>query len=146
MKYDLAGPIDVQKFKVRTENVLNKKYFVELKRILPARSNQQNRYLHLLLSYFASEYGEMDSYVKQVMFKQIVNPEIFKTEFINFKTGEVRQDWKSTAELTTGELTTAIDRFRDYASNEAGIYLPEPNEDEFLRFCEVEIERNKQYI
>lgn len=101
--------------------------------------------MHVLFGFFAAEYGETMDYIKQEMFKKIVNPEIFKTEYANKVTGEVRVAWRSTSDLDTGELTIAIDRFRDYASKEAGIYLPEPNEEDFLKSCEIEIERTKQY-
>jgi len=146
MKYNLTNKIDVQKFNTRAQKLIELESFVELKTINPIRTNRQNRYLHLILSYFASEYGETAAYVKQVIFKKVVNPLIFKTEFVNKKTREVREDWRSTADLDTGELTIAIDRFINYASKEAGIYLPEPNEDEFLKHCEIEVERNKLYI
>lgn len=41
---------------------------------------------------------------------------------------EQKTSWRSTADLDTKELTTAIDRFRNYSSKEAGIYLPEPSD------------------
>ncbi len=146
MKYNLTNKIDIQKFNTRSEKLIELGSFVELKKINPVRTNRQNRYLHLILSYFACEYGETMAYVKQEIFKKVVNPVIFKTEFVNKKTGEAREDWRSTADLDTGETTSAIDRFRNYASKEAGIYLPEPDEDEFLKHCEIEIERNKLYL
>ncbi len=80
------------------------------------------------------------------MFKQLVNPELFKTEHVNRKTGEVREAWKSTADLDTKQMTLAVDRFRNYASKEAGIYLPEADEREFLENIEIEVERYKEYI
>jgi len=146
MKFDLSNDIDIIKLNHRLAKMIENKSFVELKKINPVRSNQQNRYLHVLLGYFAVEYGEQLDYIKQVFFKELINPEIFKTEYTNPKTGEVRDSWRSTADLDTKELTLAIDRFRDYASKEAGIYLPEPDEEQFLKSCEIEIEKQKQYI
>ena len=146
MKFDLSNDIDIIKLNHRLAKMIENKSFVELKKINPVRSNQQNRYLHVLLGYFAVEYGEQLDYIKQVFFKELINPEIFKTEYTNPKTGEVRDSWRSTADLDTKELTLAIDRFRDYASKEAGIYLPEPNDVQFLKSCEIEIERQKQYL
>lgn len=142
MKYDLTNPVDKQRFKDRSNKLFEERAFVELRKILPVRTHQQNKYMHVLFAYFAIEYGEKAAYVKQEIFKKVVSPLIFKTEFTNKKTGEVREDWRSSADLDTGELTIAIDRFRDYASKEAGIYLPEPHEEEFLRSCEVEISKN----
>lgn len=110
------------------------------------RSIRQNKYLHLILGWFALEYGETIDYVKQEIFKKQINPEIFRTEFINKKTGEIRDAWKSSAVLDTGQMTLAIDRFRDYSAKEAGIYLPEPKDLIYLQQIENELENNKQYL
>ena len=110
------------------------------------RSLRQNRYLHLILSWFALEYGETAEYIKQEIFKKQVNKEIFISEYANRQTGEMRTSWKSTKDLDTGQLTTAIDRFRNYASKEAGIYLPEPTDMIYLREIENQIENYKEYI
>ena len=53
------------------------------------------------------------------------------------------QRWRSTADLDTKELTTAIDKFRDYSSAEAGIYLPEPKDLAILQDIEIELKNNK---
>ena len=73
------------------------------------------------------------------MFKKIVNPQIFRTEYVNCKTGEIREAWRSTASLDTKEMTTAIDNFRDYASKEAGIYLPTPDDLVYLNEIEKQV-------
>ena len=46
----------------------------------------------------------------------------------------------------TGEMTLAIERFRDWASQEAGIYLPEPHETEMLEQIEIEIKKHERYL
>jgi hypothetical protein len=143
MKYNLNNSVSVAKFEFRVKQLLKEKAFVELKKINPIRSNQQNKYLHVLISYFASEYGEQIDYIKQYMFKEIVNPEIFKTEYVNKVSGEVRESWRSTAEIDSGEMTIAIERFRDFASKEAGIYLPGPKEEEFIKHCIEEVSKNR---
>lgn len=43
-------------------------------------------------------------------------------------------------------MTTAIQRFRNWSSMEAGIYLPEPSDQEFLDHIQNEIERHKEYL
>lgn len=75
-----------------------------------------------------------------------MNPDIFEFEYANKKTGLIRIDYRSTANLTKEELTLAINRFRDYSSKEAKIYLPEPRDLIFLREIEIQIENNKQYL
>lgn len=139
MIYNLQNEIDRQRVRTRFEFLLENRKTIELKEKKPKRSINQNSYLHLILSWFSWEYGETLDYVKQEIFKKIVNKEIFKTEYANFRTGEVRTAWRSSAELDTREMTIAIDRFRDYASREAGIYLPEPRDLALIEQIEREL-------
>lgn len=53
---------------------------------------------------------------------------------------------RSSAELTTGEMTLSIDRFRNWSASVAGIYLPAANEQQALIYAQQEIERNKEFI
>lgn len=146
MKYNLKNEIDKQKFKQRSNELFEEGAFTELRKINQSRTPQQNKYLHVILGYFAVNYGDEMSYVKEEMFKKLVNPEIFITEFTNRKTGEVREYVRSTSAIDSGEMTLAIERFRNYSSKEAGIYLAEPHELEMLRHMEIEMEKVKQYI
>jgi hypothetical protein len=43
-------------------------------------------------------------------------------------------------------MTIAIERFRNWASQEAGVYIPSPNEQDLLIIAEIETERNKNYL
>ena len=146
MKYDLSKPLDRDRINERVKSLIEIEAFVELRKINEKRTLSQNSYLHLLFSWFAIEYGERVDFVKQYIFKRVVNKEIFLSEHINHKTGLIREDWKSTKDLDTAEMTLSIQRFRDYSSKQANIYLPEPNETEYLKQIEIEIERNKQYL
>lgn len=130
----------------RFKYFLSKGKTFELVEKKPKRSIRQNSYLHLILSWYALEYGETLEYIKQEVFKKQINKEIFEYEFINKKTGEIRTEYKSTANLNTGQMTIAINRFRNYASKEAGIYLPEPDDILILQQIENEIKNNKQFI
>lgn len=146
MKYNLKNPVHKKKFKSRCNSLYDSGAFVELREIRKDRTLSQNSYLHLLLSYFAMEYGDTLDYVKEEIFKKKVNKEIFKGEFVNRKTGEVRVGWRSSSALDTKEMTLAIDRFRDYSVKEADIYLPRPDEKDFLKEAEVQVDLVKQYI
>ncbi len=147
MIYDPTLEFYRQKAKVRLQYFFDKGLRFELTEKRFNRTIKQNKYLHLILGWYAWEYGETREYIKQEVFKKVVNPEIFKTEYINKKTGEIREDWRSSADLDTKEMTTAIDRFRDYASKEAGIYLPKANEYHDLQQIEIELNNNaKNYI
>ncbi|HET8837891.1 MAG TPA: hypothetical protein VFM82_02730 [Flavobacteriaceae bacterium] len=146
MIYNAQIEIDIYRAEERLKWLIEKGKRFELTEKKEKRSISQNSYLHLVLTWYAIEYGDTLEYVKQEVFKKQINPDIFRTEHINKKTGEIRDDWRSTADLDTGELTTAIDRFRNYSSKEAGIYLPEPRDMVLLNQIEAEIEKFKEYV
>ena len=97
--------------------------------------------MHLILSWFGVETGYTLEEVKQDIFKKHLNPTLFyEGEF----EGIVKiERWRSTANLGTAEMTLAIDRFRNFASNELGIYLPEPNDLVLLQEIENELSKHK---
>ncbi len=146
MIYELTKRFDrdraVQKFKKAMDNESR----IEIKLKHPKKSIQHNAYAHLLFSWFGLEYGETMEYVKQEIFKKIVNPDLFKTEYVNLKTGEVREDWKSFADLDSGQTTIAIDKFRTWSSKEAGIYLPEPTDLAAINEIEKQVINNSKYL
>ena len=147
MIYDLSknNPYDRQKFIDRVNELLEKGCAVSLTKKAPQRSIQQNKYLHVLISYFASEYGISAEECKQDCFKRAVNPEIFIRVKTN-KYGRQVSFLRSTADLDSNEMTMAIDRFRNWSASVAGIYLPDANESQFLLHCEKVIEANQEYL
>lgn len=145
MIYNLANEFEVPKFKEKVAKLLSEQATVELKKVYPKRSLAQNNYLHLLLGYFGSEYGLSIEEVKLDIFKRICNPDLFKRTGMN-KKGLRIEFLRSTAELSTAEMTTAIERFRNWSSAVAGIYLPSANEQEFLIHIRQVIEENKEFI
>lgn len=146
MLYDLRNPLQKEQIKARFSVLLDKSdSIVELTEKKPKRSDQQNKYLHLILGYFAVETGDTLEWVKQQYFKKLVNGEIFIREREDKYMGKIKV-LRSSAELDSAEMTTAIERFRNWASSEVGIYLPSANEDEMLSLMMVEVERHKQYI
>ena len=111
----------------------------------PKRSLPQNSYLHVLLGYFAAQTGNTLEWVKREYYKKLVNP----TTFIRTKEDRfmgVVKYLRSSADLGTAEMTTTIDRFRNWSAGEAGIYLPTPDEERLLQLAQIEIERNKEFI
>lgn len=146
MIYNPANEIDVQRSVDKLKYFIKKKKVFELKQKQVSKTYPQIKYVHLIMSWFALEYGETMEYIKLEYFKKIVNPTIFEFEFINRKTGEVRMEYRSLADVTKDELTLAINRFRDFSSKEAGIYLPEPKDLAILQQIEIEINNNKQYL
>lgn len=83
--------------------------------------------------------------VKNNYFKKYCNHELFVTTKTYEHIGEV-EVLRSSAELTTGELTTAIERFRNWAASEAGIFLPSPDEEEFLVAIEKEMQKHRDWL
>ncbi|MCP4984908.1 MAG: hypothetical protein GY928_02230 [Colwellia sp.] len=143
MILDLSNETDQQRAKSYLSRLIEKKCKIELKEIRKKRSISQNSYLHLILNAFGLNFGYSMEEVKQYFFKELVNPDIFN----NGEKGELItiQDWRSTADLNTKELTTAIDRFLDYSAKN-GYLLPDPKNLVFIQQLENEINSAKQYL
>lgn len=144
MLYDLKNPLDRERFKRRCNALFKKQGIVELSE-KTIRSNQSNRYLHLILGYLAMETGNTLEYAKEVFYKRTANKDIF----VRIKDDELlgqTEYLRSSASLSQEEFSTSIDRLRDWSSQVAGIYLPSPNEEQFLASIEVEMSRYKQWI
>jgi len=90
------------------------------------RSSAANNYLHVTLGAVALEVGESLEYVKQEIYKRMVNPDIFVTEHDNPVLGRVSA-LRSSAHLSKEEMSLSIDRFRKWAA-EQGIYTPSPDD------------------
>lgn len=146
MIYNPTNEIDAQRSIEKLKYFIKKKKVFELKQKQVSKTYPQLKYVHLIMGWFALEYGETLEYIKLEYFKKLVNPTIFEYEYINRKTGEIRNEYKSLADVTKDELTLAINRFRDYSSKEAGIYLPEPSDLAIMQQIEIELTNNKQYL
>lgn len=118
---------------------------VEIKKRHRSRSLAQNAYLHCCLSYFASEFGYTLEEVKYEYFKKKCNPDIFLSRRKNLRGTEITYI-RSTSSLDTAELTTAIERFRNWSASEAGLYIPGPDEHDALLEVEKQIARYAEYI
>lgn len=146
MLYDNSNPLQRENFLVRANLLAKRGEVVEL-RSKRQRTLNQNAYLHVLLSYFAVQYGETADYVKDEYFKKLVNPNHFVvSQGIDKFTGRPRIKCKSTSDLTIEEMSVCIDRFRNWSSKEAGIYLPTAEEGILLRQCEIEISQAERYL
>ena len=145
MVYDLSKELDKKRAAERFQFLLNKGVKIELTERKKKRTIQQNAYLHALIGYFAIETGNTMEWVKQKYFKLLCNKELFVREKEDEFLGHVKYS-RSSADLDTGEMTLAIERFRDWASQEVGIYLPEPHETEMLEQIEIEIKKHERYL
>lgn len=138
MIYNLAIEFDRERFKKRVNALFVKKGMVELQDV-SRRTYKQNSYLHLIISYFASQIGEKADVVKQVIYKQIVNKELFVRYRDNIPY------LRSIRDLTSDEINTSIARFKTYCS-ENGVYIADEREDEYIRCMMYEVEKVKQYL
>jgi len=145
MIYDLRSPYDKQKFKEKVNMLFDEGAVVEVIKKNPKRSLQQNAYLHVLLGYFASEFGYTLEEVKYDIFKRKCNKDLFEHQRLN-KRGVMTTYIRSSAELDTAQMTTAIERFRNYSAAVCGLYLPEPHEHEAILFAQKQMELYKEYM
>ena len=144
MLYDLSNPLQNESFKVKAEALAKKGGIVELTEKKQQRSLAQNRYLHLILAYFALEIGESPEYVKRHYFKVLCNKDLFVIEVDDKFLGKIKV-LRSSADLDTGEMTTAIERYRNWCASE-GCYIPSPDEHTLVQQMEIEISRNRMYL
>lgn len=144
MVYNLSDEYQKADFKKRANELYKKGCVVELTRRFPQRSGQQNRYLHLAIAWWAVYYGCSNEYAKRHFFKYHCNKNLFLVER-TAKNGTKYKELRSSAGLTTEEMTMAIQRFRDFCAYQ-GCYIPSPEEHEYLLFVEREIEKNKEYL
>lgn len=145
MIYQLNNPFDADRAMSYLENAIKQGWNIQLKHICPKRTDKQNRYLHAILGYFGTVVGLPLEDVKRDIFKRIVNPTIFflGTKKIGRKDVEC---WKSTADISTAELSLAIDRFRFFAQSEMGVYIASPEDENFIVYCEQQIEKDREFI
>lgn len=145
MIYDLKNPLHRDQFSRRSNSLLEKGHDVVELKTKTSRSLKQNAYLHLILGWFAAETGNTREYVKREYFKRLVNSEIFVT-YVDDRWLGRNEVIKSSAEVTKEEMITAIERFRNWSSQEAGIYLPSADEQNYLEQLEIELGRYRDLI
>lgn len=140
MIFNLQNNIEVKQAKTRLEWLIEHGKRVEITEKRYSRTNKQNKYLHVVLSFYGTQTGYTLEEVKQDIFKR----DICREWFVYEKDG--RNVCRSTSDLDTKEMIDVIERFRNHASADLGFYIPEPHEEEFLRWCEDEIEKHKIYL
>lgn len=148
--FNLHNPYERQGFKEYVNRIYEECMkaplgLVEIKKKHRQRSSSQNAYLHVVLGYYASEFGYSIEEVKQDIFKKQLNSDIFSVERVN-RRGQKVTRLRSSRDLDTAEMTTAIERFRNWSSAVAGLYIPAPNETEALFAAQQQIEQYEQFL
>ena len=139
MIYNLQDELSRRKCVARFNYLLERGALVELTDATK-RSNSQNSYLHAIIGAVALEVGESLEYVKQEVYKRMVNKDIFVREHDNPTLGHV-SELRSSARLSREEMSVSIDRFRKWAS-EQGIYTPSP--DDLATIAQITAEMSKE--
>lgn len=145
MIYNLNNPFEVEQFKTRAEALSKNGGFVEMTKKKPPRTDNQNKYAHLIIGYLATMTGSTLEEVKRLVFKIECNRELFVITKHSELLGKDIQTLRSTTELTQDEMSLAIERFRNWSADK-GYYLPSSEEGEYLQYVEQQINNNRQYL
>lgn len=137
MKYNLTYQEQVTQAVDYLAELVGKEARVEIKKISPHRSLNQNSYLHLLLGAFGAHFGYTLEEAKTI-YKEL-NSDLYRYE------KKDRTFWRSSADLTKEDMAKSIDRFMQ-KSAEAGYALPLATDQEWLRQIENEAERSRYYL
>lgn len=146
MLFDLSNELQAENFKARCNALYKKRCIVDLTEKKPQRTMKQNAYLHAALGYFGLQLGYTMEEVKEWYFKAECNPELFVRTKKDALTGKERKVLRSSSDLTTEEMTLAIERFRNWASQTAGVYIPSPEEHLLVAQMEIEAQRGRLYL
>ena len=143
MQYDLTSDFQRKAFLSRVDSLMERGAVVELTE-KTFRTRNQNSYLHLLIGVVAMETGNTLEDVKREYFKDLVNPDIFRS-YRTDNRGNIIRVYRSSAEVSKEEMSIAIDRFKRWGA-ENGIYMPNPGDESLLREIAIEMGRNKAYL
>lgn len=145
MRYDLSSPFEAELARTRLASLIRRGTTVEVteKR---QRSLSQNAYLHVCLAWFGLQVGESMEYVKQYYYKQHCNADLFVREKYDPFLGRTVKYLCSSRDLDKEDMHVSIERFRDFASQEAGVYIPSPEEHAWVMQMENEVEKAKRYL
>lgn len=138
MIYNSNNNFDIQKAKERFNYLISKKCSFELSEKRKKRSYKQNRYLHLILSFFGLELGYTLEESKELYKRLNKSAYEYKKNNLVF--------YKSSADLNSKDMTDTIEKFRDWSSKSAGVFLPSPDDIEYLQELEKQVNNNKQYL
>jgi hypothetical protein len=120
MLLDLSNSYDQNKAKAYLAKLIEKGEKVEIRKVQKQRTIRQNAYLHCCLAMFSNETGYTIDESKELFSHQLPDILRYTKNGVNFR--------KSTAELDTKEMTVLIDKIREMALDQLGLYIPSSNE------------------
>lgn len=137
MKYNLSNQLEAGKALTYLLELTQAGKIAEVKKVSPARSLNQNSYLHLILSAFGNHFGyTLDE--SKIIYKEL-NADIYRYR----KKGRVF--WRSSADLSTEEMAKSIDTLMQ-KSAEAGYPLPLATNQDWVREVENILEKERYYV
>ena len=144
MIYDNSNPLEREQFLLRAHKLADTEKIVEMTEKKPQRTLKQNSYLWLLLGYWASQTG----YTKdeaEAIYKDVNKDVYYETKEIG---GREVTYLRHTYDLDTAEMTSTIEKFRNWsAMNDAyPVYLPSPDEKNLIQYMEMEVQRMREFI
>lgn len=147
-KYNTSQKLVAERVLRRVNSLIKKGALIEIKEI-SLKSLSQNNYFHLIVQYFAGEFGLTVYNVKEEFIKRDICKDIFVEERFSEKTGEAFIHVKSFADLDKEDTSLVISKFYNYSLNELNFRLPYPDdllyEDEMKQLIN-ELEKYKNYV
>lgn len=137
MKYALSNKEEAEKAFTYLTELTGKESMVEIIKVSPKRSLNQNSYLHVTFGIFALETGYTTDEAKTI-YKRLANPAIYV-----YKKND-QTFLRSSADLTVSEMTTSIERWRKYGA-EQSVIIPAPNDNKALMYWENQIQTQGKY-
>ena len=142
-RYRLTDPRDYLAALDYINQAKEQGFDIDLKRYYPKRSNKQNNYYHFVCAYFAHCYGCSQYEAENVYMKQYAAPHIFEVEHED-KDGRKIHYFRSSADLNTAEMSSAINNFIAYAECN-DIQIPYENDELGRRYCEQQLEKSNGF-
>lgn len=119
MQFNLSGTIPREKARAYFEKLMaREKGVIEVKQVRDKRSNQQNKYLHLVLTDMGNTLGYTIDEIKTLAKRHCG---------LAYKKGEY-MFLRSTADLDTKEFGEFVTRLQQWAAESLDYYVPDPNE------------------
>jgi hypothetical protein len=131
MILDTSNSLDAKKAQAYLDKLIEKGDQIEIRKIIKQRTVRQNSYLHCCLTMFCNETGYTIDEAKELFSLQLPDIMRYEKNGINFR--------KSTADMDTKDMGTLIDKIREIALDNLGLYIPD-SEDYLINKFQIEKE------
>ena len=123
MLFDTNNELQAQQGEVYYNKLRKEKKLVEIteKRVMPTRTSQQNKTVHMWFGVFADFTGNPS---RKETKEQVIRAILGRKPMYNPYTGKEEMVDYHTHEMTVDELSAFMDKFKIWALTEFGCYLP----------------------